>query len=253
VSSPFDPIIILVEPQLGENIGAAARAMLNCGLTRLRIVRPRDGWPNPRAFAAASGADSVVEAAEIYDSTSAAIADLNYVLATTARLRDMVKTILTPEAAAQELHARAASEQRTGILFGPERTGLMNDDIPLADAVVTIPVNPAFSSLNLAQGVLLIGYCWWRMRVEREERRLEIGGNRPATKVELENLFQRLEIALEEGGFYTTEQQRPNMVRNMRNLLQRAQMTEQEVRTFHGVIVALNGTAGSAKEKRRPR
>lgn len=253
MSSPFDPIIILVEPQLGENIGAAARAMLNCGLTRLRIVRPRDGWPNPRAFAAASGADSVVEAAEIYDSTSAAIADLNYVLATTARLRDMVKTILTPEAAAQELHARAASEQRTGILFGPERTGLMNDDIPLADAVVTIPVNPAFSSLNLAQGVLLIGYCWWRMRVEREERRLEIGGNRPATKVELENLFQRLEIALEEGGFYTTEQQRPNMVRNMRNLLQRAQMTEQEVRTFHGVIVALNGTAGSAKEKRRPR
>ena len=253
MSNPFDPVIILVEPQLGENIGAAARAMLNCGLTRLRIVRPRDGWPNPRAFAAASGADSVVEAAEIYDSTSAAIADLNYVLATTARLRDMVKTILTPEAAAQELHARAASEQRTGILFGPERTGLMNDDIPLADAVVTIPVNPAFSSLNLAQGVLLIGYCWWRMRVEREERRLEIGGNRPATKVELENLFQRLEIALEEGGFYTTEQQRPNMVRNMRNLLQRAQMTEQEVRTFHGVIVALNGTAGSAKEKRRPR
>jgi tRNA/rRNA methyltransferase len=260
MSNAFDPVIILVEPQLGENIGAAARAMLNCGLTRMRIVRPRDGWPNPRAFAAASGADSVVEAAEIYDSTSAAIADLNYVLATTARLRDMVKTILTPEAAAEELHVRAASEQRTGILFGPERTGLMNDDIPLADAVVTIPVNPAFSSLNLAQGVLLIGYCWWRMRVEREDRRLEIGGNRPATKVELENLFRRLEIALEEGGFYTTEQQRPTMVRNMRNLLQRAQMTEQEVRTFHGVIVALNGTAGSsiakkaeAKEKRRPR
>jgi tRNA/rRNA methyltransferase len=252
----FDPVIILVEPQLGENIGAAARAMLNCGLTRLRIVRPRDGWPNPRAFAAASGADSVVEAAEIYDSTSAAIADLNYVLATTARLRDMVKTILTPEAAAGELHARAASEQRTGILFGPERTGLMNDDIPLADAVVTIPVNPAFSSLNLAQGVLLIGYCWWRMKVKAEDRWLDLGNGRPATKGELDNLFQRLEIALEEGGFYTTEQQRPNMVRNMRNLLQRAQMTEQEVRTFHGVIVALNGTAGSAKsakEKRRPR
>ena len=198
----------------------------------------------------------MVEAAEIYDSTSAAIADLNYVLATTARLRDMVKTILTPEAAAEELHARAASEQRTGILFGPERTGLMNDDIPLSDAVVTIPVNPAFSSLNLAQGVLLIGYCWWRMKVQAEDRSLDIGNGRLATKVERDNLFQRLEIALEEGGFYTTEQQRPNMVRNMRNLLQRAQMTEQEVRTFHGVIVALNGTAGSsiaAKEKRRPR
>ncbi len=253
MSSPFDPVIILVEPQLGENIGSAARAMLNCGLTRLRIVRPRDGWPSARALAAASGADAVIEAAEIYDSTAAAIADLNYVLATTARQRDMVKTILTPEAAAEELHARAAAEQRTGILFGPERTGLMNDDIPLADAVVTIPVNPAFSSLNLAQGVLLIGYCWWRMQVAREGRRLEIGGNRPATKKEMENLFLRLEEALEEGGFYATEQQRPTMVRNMRNLLQRAEMTEQEVRTFHGVIVALNGTAGSAKEKRRPR
>ena len=256
MSNPFDPVIILVEPQLGENIGAAARAMLNCGLTRLRIVRPRDGWPSERARAAASGADAVIDAAEIYDSTSAAVADLHYVLATTARLRDMVKTILTPEAAAEELHARAAAEYRTGILFGPERTGLTNDDIPLADAVVTIPVNPAFSSLNLAQGVLLIGYCWWRMQVESEARRVEIGNNRPAAKVELENLFQRLEIALEEGGFYTTEQQRPNMVRNMRNLLQRAGMTEQEVRTFHGVIVALNGTAGSAKsakEKRRPR
>jgi tRNA/rRNA methyltransferase len=111
------------------------------------------------------------------------------VLATTARQRDMVKTILTPEAAAEELHARAASEQRTGILFGPERTGLMNDDIPLADAVVTIPVNPAFSSLNLAQGVLLIGYCWWRMKVRAEDRWLDIGNGRPATKVELDNLF----------------------------------------------------------------
>ncbi|MDB5392572.1 MAG: putative tRNA/rRNA methyltransferase [Rhodospirillales bacterium] len=253
MSDLLDPVIILVEPQLGENIGAAARAMLNCGLTRMRIVRPRDGWPNPRASAAASGADSVIEAAEIFDSTSAAIADLNYVLATTARQRDMVKTILTPEVAAEELHARAATGHRTGILFGPERTGLMNDDIPLADAVVTIPVNPVFSSLNLAQGVLLIGYCWWRMQVQREGRRLEVGGNRPATKVELENLFVQLEKALEEGGFYTTEQQRPSMVRNMRNLLQRASMTEQEVRTFHGVIAALNGTAGSAKEKRRPR
>jgi len=254
VSDSFDPVIILIEPQLGENIGAAARAMLNCGLTRMRIVRPRDGWPNERALAAASGADAVIQAAEIYDSTSAAIADLNYVLATTARQRDMVKTILTPEAAAAELHARAGAGQHAGILFGPERTGLMNDDIPLADAIVTVPVNPVFSSINLAQSVLLIGYCWWRMKVAAGARRLEIGGSRPATKEELENLFQRLEIALDEGGFYTTEQQRPTMVRNMRNLLQRAQMTEQEVRTFHGVIVALNGTAGKAgKEKRRPR
>src|SRR6201996_354334 len=198
MTNTFDPVIILVEPQLGENIGAAARAMLNCGLTRMRIVRPRDGWPNERAIAAASGADAVIQGAEIFDSTAAAIADLNFVLATTARQRDMVKTILTPEAAAEELHSRAAADQRTGILFGPERTGLMNDDIPLADAIVTIPVNPEFASLNLAQSVLLIGYCWWRIKVNAEPRWLDNGGNRPATKVELENLFGRLEIALEE-------------------------------------------------------
>ncbi len=246
-----DPVIILVEPQLGENIGAAARAMLNCGLTHMRIVKPRDGWPNPKALAAASGADRVVEGAEIFDSTSAAIADLNFVLATTARQRDMVKLIYTPEAAAEELRARAAAGQRAGILFGPERTGLMNDDIPLADAVVTIPVNPEFASLNLAQGVLLIGYCWWRLMQSAEPSRVEIGGSRPATKAELENLFLRLEEALEAGGFYTTEQQRPSMVRNMRNMLQRAGMTEQEVRTFHGVIVALAG--GARGKERRPR
>jgi tRNA/rRNA methyltransferase len=236
-SSLTNPIIILVEPQLGENIGAAARAMLNCGLTRMRIVRPRDGWPNPRALAAASGADAVIEGAQIFDSTSAAIADLDYVLATTARQRDMVKIIYTPEAAADALRAQAAQGRRAGILFGPERTGLMNDDIPLADAVVTIPVNPEFASLNLAQGVLLIGYCWWRLGVNAE----------------LENLFARLEEGLEAGGFYTTEQQRPTMIRNMRNLLQRAGMTEQEVRTFHGVIAALRGMAGPFSEKRRPR
>jgi tRNA/rRNA methyltransferase len=251
MDSSSSPIIILVEPQMGENIGFAARAMLNCGLTRLRLVRPRDGWPNPKAGIASSGADSVIDAAQVFESTSAAIADLNFVLATTARQRDMVKTILTPEAAADALHAAAAAGQRCGILFGPERTGLLNDDIPLADAVVTIPVNPDFASLNLGQSVLLLGYCWWRARLQTPESRLEIGGGRPATKLELENLFARLESELEEGGFYTTEQQRPTMIRNMRNLLQRAGMTEQEVRTFHGVIVALAGGA-RGKQKRRP-
>jgi tRNA/rRNA methyltransferase len=244
------PVIILVEPQMGENIGFAARAMLNCGLTRLRLVRPRDGWPNDRARTASSGADSVIDGVEVFGSTSAAIADLQFVLATTARQRDMVKTILTPEAAADELHARAALGQGCGVLFGPERTGLLNDDIPLADAVVTIPVNPDFASLNLGQSVLLLGYCWWRAAGRTAERRLETGSSRPANKAELENLFARLEAELDAGGFYTTEQQRPMMVRNMRNLLQRAQMTEQEVRTFHGVIVALAGKAGP-KERRR--
>jgi tRNA/rRNA methyltransferase len=250
-SAASDPVIILVEPQMGENIGAAARAMLNCGLTRMRLVRPRDGWPNSKALASASGADRVIEGAQLFDTTSAAIADLQFVLATTARQRDMVKTILAPEAAAEELRNKAAAGQRCGILFGPERTGLLNDDIPLADAVVTIPTNPEFASLNLAQSVLLIGYFWWRLGIEAPAQRLETGGNPPATKAELENLFARLEEALEAGGFYTTEQQRPTMVRNMRNLLQRAQMTEQEVRTFHGVIVALAG-GPTGNEKRRP-
>src|SRR5579859_3184409 len=211
---------------MGENIGAAARAMLNCGLTRMRLVRPRDGWPNPKALASASGADVVIEGAELFQSTSDAIADLQFVLATTARQRDMVKTILAPEAAAEVLRSRATAGERCGILFGPERTGLLNDDIPLADAVVTIPTNPEFASLNLAQSVLLLGYFWWRLGVEVPAARLEAGGNPPATKAELENLFARLEEGLEAGGFYTTEQQRPTMVRNMRNLLQRAQMTE---------------------------
>lgn len=248
----FDPIVILVEPQMGENIGAAARAMLNCGLTRMRIVRPRDGWPNPKATASASGADVVIEGVEVFDSTSAAIADLKFVIATTARQRDMVKWILTPEEAALELRARATAGQQAGILFGPERTGLLNDDIPLSDAVLTIPVNPAFASLNLAQAVLLSGYAWWRAGQAADVRRLEVGASTPATKAEIENLFARLEEELEEGGFYTSEQQRPSMVRNMRNMLQRAQMTEQEVRTFHGVLVALSGKAGP-KEKRRTR
>jgi len=249
---PDTPVIILVEPQLGENIGAAARAMLNCGLTRLRLVRPRDGWPNPKALAAASGADLVIEGAEIFETTAAAIADLNFVAATTARQRDMVKYILTPEEAGRELHARAAAAQKAGILFGPERTGLINDDIPLADAVVTIPVNPEFASLNLAQAVLLLGYSWWRAGREAQERRLESGGSAPATKAELDNLFLRLEEALEAGGFYTSAEQRPSMVRNMRNLLQRAQMTEQEVRTFHGVIVALGQGAAARRSRKNP-
>lgn len=247
----LDPVIILVRPQMGENIGAAARAMRNCGVSTMRLVAPRDGWPNPKAVASASGADDVIEQAALFDSTSAAIADLNFVIATTARQRDMVKTIFTPEAAATEIHTRAAAGQRCGILFGPERTGLLNDDVPLADAVLTIPVNPDFASLNLAQSVLLIGYAWWMAGKSVEPVRLESGGSPPATKAELENLFARLEEGLEAGGFYTTEQQRPTMVRNMRNLLQRAQMTEQEVRTFHGVIVALAGGAKN-KQKRRP-
>jgi tRNA/rRNA methyltransferase len=241
------PAVVLVTPQLGENIGAAARAMLNCGLTELRLVAPRDGWPNERAVAAASGATSVLDAAKLYPTTEAAIADLQFVLATTARPRDMVKEVLTPEEGARRLRQRAAGGQRCGLLFGAERMGLLNDDIPRADAIVSIPVNPAFASLNLAQAVLLVGYAWRRAEVAATEAVLETGGALPATKAELENLFRHLDEALEAGGFYTSEQQRPSMTRNLYNLLQRAGMTEQEVRTFHGVIVALTGRSRSTR------
>src|SRR5258706_11023835 len=152
------PAIILVEPQLGENIGTAARAMLNCGLGRLRLVRPRDGWPSERAVAAASGADSVLSAAMLFQSTEAAIADLEQVYATTARPREMIKPVMTPRRAAPEMRAGLAAGRPVGILFGPERTGLLNDDLALADTLITVPLNPAYSSLNLAQAVLLSPY-----------------------------------------------------------------------------------------------
>src|SRR6266498_1519243 len=160
------PAIILVEPQLGENIGTAARAMLNCGLDDLRLVAPRDGWPSERAVAAASGADLVLDKAQLYPDVPAAIADLVHVYASTARDRYMVKRELTPRRAAEEMRGFIAAGEPCGVLLGPERTGLVNDHIALADAVVTVPLNPAFASLNLAQAVLLIGYEWFTARTE---------------------------------------------------------------------------------------
>src|SRR5947209_15512799 len=152
------PAIILVEPQLGENIGTAARAMANCALDDLRLVRPRDGWPSDKAVAAASGADGVLDKARLFPTIAAAIANLRHVYASTARDRYMVKRELTPRRAAEEMREFLAAEEPCGILFGPERTGLVNDDIALADTVVTVPLNPAFSSLNLAQAVMILGY-----------------------------------------------------------------------------------------------
>lgn len=242
------PVIILVEPQLGENIGAAARAMLNCGLTDLRLVRPRDGWPNPRAEAAASGATPVLEQARVFATTAAAVADLHRVYATTARGRDMIQRIVTPAVAANELRAHRAAGRRIGLMFGPERTGLHNDDLTLADTLVTVPLNPAFSSLNLAQAVLLLGYEWYQSAAAAEGEQLHVGGTRPATKAELQTLFDHLEAELDLCGFFSTPEKRPSMVRNIRNALQRMAMTEQEVRTWHGIITGL--TAASRKTGR---
>ena len=238
------PAVILVNPQLGENIGMVARAMLNCGLVELRLVSPRDGWPSEKAQAAASGADEVIAGAQLFDSTRAAIADLHRVYATTARPRGMVKPVVTPAQAAGDLRAEAAAGRKTGLLFGPERSGLVNDDIALADAALSVPLNPAFSSLNLAQAVLLVGHTWFLAADRTEPRKLETGTGRPASKAEIVNFFERLEAALDETGFLFPPEKRPTMVRNLRNLFHRIAPTEGEVNALHGIISALRGRKG---------
>ncbi len=238
------PAVVLVDPQLGENIGMVARAMLNCGLTELRLVRPRDGWPSEKAEAAASGAAEVIAGTRLFETTAAAIADLQRVFATTARPRGMVKPVVTPAQAARELHAEAAAGHKTGLLLGPERSGLVNDDIALADAVLSVPLNPVFSSLNLAQAVLLVGHAWFMAADDTEPRRLEVGVGRPASKADLLNFFERLEAALDESGFLYPPEKRPTMVRNLRNLFHRVAPTEGEVNTLHGIISALRHPRG---------
>jgi tRNA/rRNA methyltransferase len=235
------PAIILVEPQLGENIGTAARAMMNCGLDDLRLVRPRDGWPNDKAVAAASGADAVLDKARLYPDAAAAIGDLVHVYAATARDRYMVKREVTPRRAAAEMRGFLTAGEACGVLFGPERTGLVNDDIALADAVLTVPLNPAFASLNLAQAVLIVGYEWFTAKTEPSPETMHRGHSRPATKAELLRFFDHFEEALVDSGFLRHPDKRPSMTRNLRNLFQRAECTEQELRTLHGVITAFIG------------
>lgn len=246
----FAPAIILVEPQMGENIGAAARAMANFGLSELRLVAPRDGWPNPVARTNASGANGIIEGALLFCSVEEAIADLSFVLATTARRRDMTKPVLAPEMAAIQIRDRLDEGIRSGILFGPERTGLESDHVALCDAIVMAPVNPAFASLNLAQAVLLLAYEWYKLvghsNLGREtavdpaaREGLQQRRSRMATKAELAHFYERLETALDETGFLKPAERRPIMVRNLRNIFARSSLTEQEVRTLHGVVSAL--------------
>ena len=244
------PAIILVEPQLGENIGAVARAMLNCGLTDLRLVNPRDGWPSEPAQRAAAGADIVIDGARVFDSTAAAIADLQAVFATTARLRDMVKPVLSPKAAVQRIVAAAGRGETTGVMFGRERSGLTNDQVALADAALTFSLNPGFTSLNLAQAVLLVGWEWRQLVAEAPPDEIIPSISTPATHGDMTHLFAHIEADLESGGFYFPPENRPHMVRNLRNLLLRANLTEQDVKTLHGVIACLvrQRPRGSASE-----
>jgi tRNA/rRNA methyltransferase len=238
------PAVILVEPQLGENIGAVARAMLNCGLTELRLVNPRDGWPSEPARANAAGADIVIDGVTLFDRVEDAIADLRLVYATTARRRDMVKPILPPETAAERLFAAGAQQLRAGMLFGRERSGLTNDEVVLADAAVTFPLNPAFTSLNLAQAVLLMGWEW-RRQVEAGVAEELIPAQSPwAERSHLLQFFQHLEGELDKTSFFFPPEKKIHMLRNLRNIFERTKLTEQEIRTLHGVVRSLTRNAG---------
>ena len=233
------PTIILVEPQLGENIGMAARAMLNCGLTELRLVNPRDGWPSEDAAAASAGADRVIDEARVFETTADAVADLNLVFATTARPREMAKTVMTPERAMAHARELIDAGKRVGILYGRERTGLENDDAVRANAIVTVPVNPAFASLNLAQCVLLMSYEW-RRQVDQTPPEVQASGkSEPALGGDVERMLDHLEAELEASNFFWPEPKKPAMVANLRNLFRRAPLTDQDVRTLRGVIRAL--------------
>ena len=233
------PAIILVEPQLGENIGTAARAMANFGLGELRIVNPRDGWPNERARVAASRADHVLDAALVFGSAAEAVADLRTVLATTARPRELAMPVLGPKPAMARLRATMAAGAPAGILFGRERIGLTNEELGLAESILTLPVDPSFASLNVAQAVLLVSYEW---RASGDSR-LPFGAPEAesASKRDLLGLFGHLEGALDSAGFFRPPEKKPHMVAALRTLLQRAHLTEQEVRTLRGVIAALEG------------
>jgi tRNA/rRNA methyltransferase len=237
--SPEGPVTILVEPQMGENIGAAARAMWNFGLRGLRIVNPRDGWPNPAAVAMASGAGGLLDEARVFASTAEAVADLHTVYATTARPREMAKAVMTPERAMAHARELVAAGKRVGILYGRERTGLENDDVVRANAIVTVPVNPAFASLNLAQCVLLMSYEWRRQLDETPAEVQASGKSEPALSGDVDRMLGHLEEELEAAHFFFPEHKKPSMVANLRNLFRRAPLTDQDVRTLWGVIRAL--------------
>ncbi len=233
------PVVILVRPQLADNIGAVARAMANGGLFHLRLVAPRDGWPQPAAWRNASGAQRLLEALTVHDTVADAVADLHHVFATCPRPRHIVKPLLTARGAAHELRAVTARHLRCGLLFGPERAGLDNDDMAQADALVRYPMNPAFTSLNLAQAVMVMAYEWWQTADDTQPRELMTNETAVASKAALENFLTHLIDQLDASGFLRNAPKRPGMVHNIRHLFQRGEVTEQELRTLHGMVSEL--------------
>jgi tRNA/rRNA methyltransferase len=242
------PAVILVEPQLGENIGAAARVMANFGLSRLRLVNPRQQWPNPKAHMMAAGADRVLDNAQCYDTVEAAIADCSFVLATTARAHDQAKPVVTPEAAAEQMAVRVAVQENVAIIFGRERNGLENAEVALADGIVTFPVNPAFASLNLAQAVALVAYEWFKHVSANALPFSMPQRSAPAPKQQLLAFFASLERELEKVEFFRPAEKRETMQINLRNIFARMQPTQQDIQTLHGVIMAIaEGRKGPAR------
>jgi tRNA/rRNA methyltransferase len=242
------PIIVLVEPQLGENIGAAARAMANFGLSRLRIVNPRQGWPNDKARMMATGGARILDGAELYDTLEGAIADCNFVLATTARAHDQAKPVIGPAQAATVIAPRIEAGERIAILFGRERNGLESDEVALADQIVTLPVNPAFASLNLAQALVIVAYEWFKLKTGSTLPFAMPGKSAAAPKEQLLAFFASLERELEKVEFFRPPDKRETMQINLRNIFTRMKPTRQDIQTLHGVIMAIaEGRKGPAR------
>ena len=233
------PVFVLVRPQMGENIGAAARAMLNFGLDRMRLVAPRDGWPNPAAVAMASGAGRVLDAASVSKDVAGAVADCTRVYATTARSRDLTKPVLSPEQAMSDIRRHEAAGEKVAVLFGPERAGLQNDDVALANAIITMPVNPDFASLNLAQSVLLVAYEWRRQGGDVVACHDHMAGTQRAALIEVEKLAARYEAGLEEAGFFFPPEKAPGMKITLRNMWSRMDLTRADVQMLHGMMKQL--------------
>lgn len=237
----LQPVFILVEPQMGENIGACARAMLNCGLSDLRIVNPRDGWPNEKAEAMSAGALDVIPPVQVFPTLQGAIADCQYIMSSAANERDMIKPIITAREAAHQMATRLEAGEKVAVLLGRERSGLTNDEVALTHAMISIPVNEDFNSLNIGQAALVIAYEYAQMVYNAPDRVLPTGKTGPANADEFDNFCKRLEEEIDAGGFFKAADMKPTVIRNIRSFFMRAEPTTQELNTLHGIITAIKG------------
>ena len=230
------PVFVMVRTQLASNIGASARAMMNFGIQELRLVSPREDWLSSEARSMAAGADKILEEAKVFNDLSSAVSDLQYVYATSTRRRDMVYEISNAEEGAMKLTKQILSGIKCGVLFGPERTGLLNDELMFADSVIEVPLNPEHSSLNVSQAVLLIGYEYFKHNNQNRSKEINILNSRVAEKKDLIIFFNHLESELDKAGYFSIPEKRPKMLRNLKNIFIRSHLSQQEINTLHGVI-----------------